>query len=207
MNDTYPFKMMPLPFGVNQLSPYIDGRTVRVHYGRLYRKYVETLNELVSETPELKNKTLEEILSEPEKIPEKKRTKIMRNAGGVYNHQIYFSCLGRRGDTLPPPKLRFALNASFGSFEDFVQKFSEAALSVFGSGYAWLVSGEKGNLMIVTTANQETPLEHGLKPIFCCDVWEHAYFLQYLNQRADYVKSFFNVINWRAAEANLIKAK
>lgn len=204
MEQTYPFEPIKLPFRPNQLSPYIDTRTILVHYNLLYKTYVTNLNEVLSNHSQLQNLTLMQILSNPNKLPEKDRVKIMRNAGGVYNHEMYFMGLTKRGNTLPNAKLRHAINASFGSFDEFKNKFIAAGLSVFGSGYTWLVANKQGNLMIVITANQETPLEHGLMPILCCDVWEHAYFLQYLNRRAEYLNKFFNIINWNFVETNLI---
>ncbi|NLZ45528.1 MAG: superoxide dismutase [Clostridiales bacterium] len=204
MNRTYPFVPIKLPFKANQLSPYIDARTIMVHYNLLYKNYILKLNEELSKHKSLQDLTLEQLLSNPSKLPEKDRVNIMRYAGGVFNHEMYFMSMGMRGDTLPNAKLRSKINNCFGSFNDFKERFIAAGLAVFGSGYAWLVVDKKDNLMIIITANQETPLEHGLKPIMCCDVWEHAYFLQYLNRRADYLNKFFKIINWNSVEKNLM---
>lgn len=206
MKRTYPFEPLPLPYRMGQLSPWLNFRTVSVHYNMHYRKYVNDLNTLLKTQPQLWGLSLEEILSQLSALPEGAAGAIMRSAGGVFNHELYFGLMHRSSETLPSSKLRFALGETFGSMEDFRLKFTNACLSVFGSGYGWLAADKNGRLLIVTTSGQETPLEHGLRPILCCDMWEHAYYLQYQNRRDNYISAFFRVINYKAAEASLMKA-
>jgi Fe-Mn family superoxide dismutase len=191
----YPFQKVPLNFSFSALEPYIDTKTMQVHYERHYNTYVEKLNTYLQDKPALQNLSLEDLIKN---FPND--TEIQHNGGGTYNHALYFSTLR------PAPKSQIIVGLGgrllqsivrdFGSFNTFKDQFSAAANSVFGSGYAWLVQNANKKLSIITTANQDTPLTQNLIPLLCIDVWEHAYYLKYLNERNNYVNNFYNVIDW-----------
>ncbi len=197
--QTYPFQNYPLPYAYDALEPYIDEKTMRLHHDRHLQTYIDNLNKTLADYPKLHSWTLEDLLRNIDFLPVAIQIPVWRNAGGVYNHQLFFQ-------TLKPAE---AGNASleaigpimnyFGGMEAFKEQMTEAALSVFGSGYAWLVMDPQKNIMIMTTANQDTPIAGNLYPLLLVDVWEHAYYLKYYNVRADYVKSWFSIINWQEA--------
>ncbi len=206
MEQTYPFQPQKLPFGVDRLAPLLDRRTILCHYQLHYKKYISQLNSQLKDLPQLHDIPLAKLLSDPSVIPADSREAVIRSAGGVYNHQIYFGCMGRPGDQLPQPKLRLAIGETFGSFEGFKLKFLQACGQMYGSGYVWLASDSGGKLLIAVTKEQESLPQYGLRPVLCCDLWEHAYYLQYLNDRDLYSRNFFRLINWKAAEANYMNA-
>jgi len=202
MSDTYPFTLKPLPYAYNALEPYIGTETMMIHHARLLQNYIKKLNEILKDYPAYQGWTLEELLTNSQKVPEEIRTNLERSAGGVYNHNFFFNQLK------PPSHVNHKINhifydfldEVFNSFQNFKEIFTHFALSVFGSGYAWLVMTEDHLLKFITTANQDTPLPLGLQPILTIDVWEHAYFLDYKNDRAQYIQEWFNVINWDMVE-------
>lgn len=205
-NCYYPFINTPLPYDYNALEPYIDEKTMHIHHDRHLETYIKNLNAALEKSPQLQNKTLEQLIRNASGLPCKIRTVIKNNAGGVYNHRFYFEGLSPDSEKEPGEKLLIAINQCFGNFGNFKQEFKATALSVFGSGYAWLVCG-RGGLRIVTTPNQNSPVENGLSPILCIDVWEHAYYLKHYNLRADYIDDWFNVVNWCRAEELYCKNK
>ena len=192
---TYPFKPKDLPYAYNALHPYLSEEILHYHHDKHYVTYINKLNEIIKNYPNLQNMTLEELLTKSEEIPSEARTSIKNNAGGVYNHELYFDCMNSTDCELPTDKLALAINASFGSIEQFKSEFEAAAINQFGSGYAWLILSDK-RLEIISTPNQDTPIAPTVSPLLCIDVWEHAYYLQYQNRRPDYVKNWFNLINW-----------
>ena len=191
----------PLPYDYGALEPYIDEQTLHLHHDRHLQSYVDNLNKALEPYPELQSLPLEQLLLEADQLPPEKGVAIARNAGGVYNHRFYFECMAPKGADRPGGALAQAIDQSFGSFAAFQQAFTTAAQGVFGSGYGWLVSDRQGQLSILTTANQSTPLTEGLCPILTVDMWEHAYYVKHYNKRPDYLSDWWQVVNWPAAEA------
>ena len=205
MDCRYPFVNTPLKYPYNALEPHIDEKTMILHHDRHLQTYVDKLNDALKKNPCLQKMTLAQLVSSPCKIPENAREEVCQNAGGVYNHRFYFESMTPHGKKLANSALLKKINSCFGSSEKFCDLFAEAALSVFGSGYAWLVA-EKGNLKITTTKNQDTPLCKGELPIISIDVWEHAYYLKHYNQRAKYIEDWFCVADWEMAEKRFARA-
>lgn len=191
----YPFEVEPLPYAYNALEPYLNEEILHFHHDKHYTAYVVKLNELVGNYPNLQNMSLEELLIQTDALPNEAKTSIRNNAGGVYNHELYFACMNSPDCELPTDQLALAIQATFGSIEQFRSAFAAAAINQFGSGYAWLILSN-GKLEILSTPNQDTPISLTVTPLLCIDVWEHAYYLQYQNRRADYVENWFNLINW-----------
>lgn len=200
-NNHYPFINLPLPYGYDALEPFIDEKTMYLHHDRHLQTYIDNLNAALREHPNLQDLSLTQLIRSAYRLPQPLRTAIRNNAGGVYNHRFFFEGLKNPSDDRSSGELADAIAGSFGSLDAFLELFKKAALSVFGSGYAWLVT-DKTKLSIVTTANQNTPIEHGLEPILAIDVWEHAYYLKHYNVRADYIDDWMRIINWKQAEKN-----
>lgn len=191
----YPFEVKELPYHYDALEPYLSKEILEFHHNKHYATYVNKLNEIIKNYPNLQNMTLEQLLTESEHIPSEIRTAIKNNAGGVYNHELYFACMNSADCELPTDRLALAINASFGSIENFKAELSASAINQFGSGYAWLILSNN-KLEIISTPNQDTPIAPTVTPLLCIDIWEHAYYLQYQNRRPDYVANWFNLINW-----------
>ena len=187
---------MALPYDYSSLEPSISKTTLEFHHDKHHQTYVTNLNNALADEKDLRRKSLDEILSNLDKVPENIMAVVTNNGGGVFNHDFYFEALGVPGTTTPSKKLEEAVVKTFGSFDEFQTEFKKAALAQFGSGWAWLVVDADQNLEIVRTANQETPLKDSLKPLLTIDVWEHAYYLDYQNRRADYIDAYFKAINW-----------
>ncbi|MPM93454.1 Superoxide dismutase [Mn] 1 [bioreactor metagenome] len=199
--EHYPFINPPLPYAYSALEPYIDTKTMHIHHDRHLQAYTDNLNKALADKPALQGLTLEQLIMTANRMPPDTGVPISRNAGGVYNHRFYFNGMSPSSTGVPFGELAWAIDESFGSFESFKEKFTAAAMSVFGSGYAWLVCDQGGRLKIITTANQETPLPLRLCPILNIDVWEHAYYLKHYNERAKYIDDWWNVVNWGLANA------
>lgn len=191
----YPFEPIPLPYEYNALEPYLCEEILHLHHDKHYTGYVEKLNDILKNYPNLQNMTLDELLINTDELPNEAKTSIQNQAGGVYNHQLYFSCMNNQECELPTDRIALAINSAFGSIDQFKAELSAAAINQFGSGYAWLILSN-GKLQIIATPNQDTPISLTVTPLLCIDVWEHAYYLQYQNRRADYVENWFNLINW-----------
>lgn len=205
MNDFYKFENLPLPYAFNAMEPFIDAKTMELHHDRHLQTYVNNLNKALESYPELQKLPLEALVAPPESLPAASKAAIKNNAGGVYNHRFYFDGLISAANAKGPSnKLLEDLIKTYGGFDAFKAAFKAAALAVFGSGYAWLVVDDQGNLKIITTANQDTPLTLNLCPILTVDVWEHAYYLKHYNLRADYIDDWFNVVNWDQANKNFL---
>lgn len=200
-----PFTLQPLPFAPDALEPHISQTTVEFHHGKHQQAYVDNLNKALEPYPFFANWSLEQLLLYSSQLPSDIRTSVRRNAGGVYNHQFYWSTMqpAAAPPSMPEGTLMQAMQAFFSSFDAFVAAFKNAAIQVFGSGYAWLVRLQDGSLAIITTANQDTPLPNGLIPGLCIDVWEHAYYLDRQNRRAEYIDHWFALVNWQAVARNL----
>lgn len=201
------FELPPLPYPSDSLEPHIDKATMEIHHGGHHKAYVDNLNKAVAGTP-LESKSIDAIVSDIASVPENIRGPVRNNGGGHWNHSFFWKLLSGKGAKMPEGKLADGINAAFGSFDGFKEKFEAAGLGRFGSGWAWLVSNN-GKLEIVSTANQDNPLMGKAisgaegKPIIGVDVWEHAYYLKYQNKRAAYLKAIWNVIDWNAAAKNL----
>lgn len=184
-----------LPYPADALEPHIDAQTMEIHHGRHHNTYVTKLNEALEGHADLQEKSVEELISNLEAVPESIRTAVRNNGGGHANHSLFWQIMSPNGGGQPSGELAEAIDKKFGSFEQFKEQFTQAALNRFGSGWAWLVVNN-GELEVTSTPNQDSPLMEGKTPILGIDVWEHAYYLKYQNKRPDYVKAFFNVINW-----------
>jgi superoxide dismutase, Fe-Mn family len=190
------FELSPLPYAFNALEPAIDALTMEIHHDKHHAAYVANLNKALETQPELQGKSLEALLSKLDAIPEVVRTAIRNNGGGHANHSLYWEILTPGGSKSPAGSLEKALMAEFGTLDKFTELFSNAGLTRFGSGWAWLAMDGAKKLKIYSTANQDSPLSLGDKPLLPMDVWEHAYYLKYQNRRADYIKAFMSVVNW-----------
>jgi Fe-Mn family superoxide dismutase len=190
------FELRPLPYPTDALEPHIDARTMEIHHGKHHATYVTNLNNALKDQPALASKSLEEILSHLDTVPEAIRTAVRNNGGGHWNHDLFWKLIAPEGSDSPSGELAKALDAAFGNLDEFKAKFKTAALGRFGSGWAWLVANKDGSLAITSTPNQDNPHMEGKYAILGLDVWEHAYYLNYQNRRADYVDAFWNILNW-----------
>lgn len=197
-----PFTLAALPYPASALEPHIDAQTMTIHHDRHHQAYVTGLNAAVAKEPAVAGKSLEDMLRNLGAVPEGIRTAVQNHGGGHYNHMQFWALMAPNAGGAPTGAAAAAISSAFGSFDTFKQQFAQAAASRFGSGWAWL-SDDKGKLVIHSTANQDTPLADGRKPIIGLDVWEHAYYLKYQNRRADYVTAFWNVINWTEVNRRL----
>lgn len=197
--ETYPFVVRPLPYEYDALVPVLDAETLTFHHDKHYKTYVDNLNSALSDYPELQKMSLTELLSDITALPPAIQTAVRNNGGGVYNHELYFDSMREPVGQEPEGALAEAIERDFGSYRQWKEQMKQAAVGKFGSGWAWLVADKDGNLSIVQTSNQDVPDLEEYTPILLVDVWEHAYYLQYQNRRADYVDGWFGLINWRKA--------
>jgi len=192
---TGPFTLPPLPYAYDALEPSFDAETMHLHHDKHHQSYVNNLNAAAAAHPELAGKSVEELISNLASVPDAVRTAVRNNGGGHANHSFWWPTLGK-GGAAPTGELAKAIDAKFGTLSAFQDKLTASAMGVFGSGWAWLVKLPDGTVAIETTPNQDSPLTSGHKPILAIDVWEHAYYLKYQNRRVEYVKAFFQVLNW-----------
>ena len=185
-------KLPQLEYEYNALEPYIDEQTMRIHHSKHHQAYTDNFNKAIENT-DLKDKEPEDIIKNLNKVPESIRTAVRNHGGGYVNHKLFWQILKK--DVKIKGEIEKAILKKFGSFDKFKEEFSNAAMTQFGSGWAWLIVN-KGQLEIVKTPNQDSPLTEGKTPILCIDIWEHSYYLLYKQNRAEYIKNFFNVINW-----------
>ena len=190
------FELKPLPYTTDALEPHIDTKTMEIHHGKHHATYVTNLNNALKDQPELASRTLEELLTHLNEVPETIRTTVRNNGGGHWNHEFFWSLMTPDGSDTPSGDLAKEIDATFGSFAEFKAKLKTAGLGRFGSGWAWLVANRDGSLAIVSTPNQDNPLMEGKYAILGVDVWEHAYYLNYQNRRADYLDAWWSVVNW-----------
>jgi superoxide dismutase, Fe-Mn family len=190
------FEVPALPYAYDALEPHIDEQTMRLHHDKHHQAYVDKANAALEGT-EWADKPVEEVLKNLGSLPADKQTPVRNNGGGHYNHTIFWEIMGPNGGGAPGGALGDAINATFGSFDDFKAKVKEAGVNQFGSGWAWLVHDGSG-LAVVATPNQDNPISQGKTPILGVDVWEHAYYLKYQNRRPDYLDAWWNVVNWDA---------
>ena len=189
-----PYSLPALPYAYTALEPHFDARTMEIHHTKHHNAYIAKVNEAIAGTP-MDALTVEQLISDLSSVPEDKRMIVRNHGGGHYNHSLFWTILAGNGGGKPDGALAAAIDKAFGNFDTFRTKFSEAAMGRFGSGWAWLAVRD-GQLAIESTANQDSPLMEGRTPILGLDVWEHAYYLNYQNRRADYIAAFFNVVNW-----------
>lgn len=194
------FKLPALPYAYDALEPYIDTLTMEIHHDKHHRAYVDNLNKALDAYPALQKEPIEKLLTQIESLPEAIRTAVRNNGGGHYNHSMFWTLMRRGAMEKPRGSLADAIEKRFGHFDAFKEQFNQAAKTVFGSGWAWLVVEYNGNLTIKTTPNQDNPIFQGLKPVLGLDVWEHAYYLKYQNRRPDYISAWWYVVNWDTAE-------
>ena len=192
---TGPFKLPALPYAYDALEPSFDAETMHLHHDKHHQAYINNLNTAVAAHPELAGKSVDELVSNLNAVPEAARAVVRNNAGGHFNHSFWWPTLGKGGPA-PTGELAKAIDTKFGSLPSFQEALTKAAMGVFGSGWAWLAKQPDGTLAIETTPNQDSVLALGHKPVLGIDVWEHAYYLKYQNKRADYVKAYFQVLNW-----------
>mgnify|MGYP002855536802 CR=1 FL=1 len=200
------FEQYKLPYSYDALESVIDALTMETHYSKHHATYTKTFNELV-EKANLVGKSAEEILSSLSEVKDENlRNGLRNNGGGYYNHNLYFSIMSPNGGGKPEGLLAQKINEAFGSFESFKEKITNLALTQFGSGWAWLSLAKDGSLVLSQSANQDNPISLGTgnKPIFCIDVWEHAYYLKYKNLRASYVNAFFDIVDWKVVASLLM---
>lgn len=201
------YSLPKLPYAEDALEPHIDGKTMKIHHDLHHAAYVANANKLLAGEPKLLAMPVNELLADVSKIPMKIRQGVINNAGGHSNHTIFWEIMGPKGGGEPKGELGKAIDAKFESFAKFQAALNDAGMTQFGSGWAWLVANGKGELEIVKRANQDSPYMAGLTPIVGVDVWEHAYYLKYQNKRADYLKAWWNVVNWSAAADRYAAAK
>jgi superoxide dismutase, Fe-Mn family len=190
------FELPDLPYAYDALEPYIDTQTMQLHHDKHHATYVSNLNGAIEKHPELAGKSLEDLLSSLNEVPEDIRMVVRNHGGGTFNHNLFWVFMSPKGGGEPKGALGQAIESTFGSFSAFREGFEKAANSRFGSGWGWLNLKSDGSLVITSTQNQDSPLMEGLNPILGVDVWEHAYYLKYQNRRAEYVSNWWNVVNW-----------
>jgi superoxide dismutase, Fe-Mn family len=197
------YSVPSLPYGYDQLGKYISGDIMRLHHDKHHQAYVDKLNVAIDSAPALKERPLESLLSDLSILPEAVQTAVRNHGGGHYNHSLFWQWMSPDGGGEPKGELAAKINDKYGNFQGFVDEFTTKSLGVFGSGWAWL----QPDMTIITTPNQDTPIMNGLEaPLLGLDVWEHAYYLDYKNKRDDYVKSWWNVVNWDFVEERYSKA-
>jgi Fe-Mn family superoxide dismutase len=198
-----PFELPPLPYAKDALAPYISANTLDFHHGKHHQTYVTTLNNLTKDSP-LASKSLEDIIKGAAADPSK--TTLFNNAGQVWNHNFFWNCMKPGGGGKPTGDVAAAIDNAFGSYEKFAEEFKNACVTQFGSGWGWLAV-ENGTVKVTKTANADLPLVHGQRALLTCDVWEHAYYLDYQNRRPDFVQAFLDhLVNWDFVAGNLAKA-
>ncbi|MFN8447965.1 MAG: superoxide dismutase [Anaerolineae bacterium] len=190
------FELPALPYAKEALEPNIDAQTMEIHHDKHHAAYVNNLNKALEGHADLQSKSVEELLASIDSLPESIRTAVRNNGGGHANHTMFWQIMSPNGGGQPSGELADAINAAFGSFDNFKQQFAAAGAGRFGSGWAWLLVAPDGTLSITSTANQDSPLMEGKKAVLGLDVWEHAYYLKYQNRRPDYIAAWWNVVNW-----------
>jgi len=196
-------KLPPLPFARDALIPHISAETLDYHHGKHHQAYVNNVNKALEGTSGAAGKSIEDVLRDIESVPEEKRQAVINNGGGHANHSLFWQIMSPSGGGEPSGDLGKDIKTVFGGFSEFKERFSNAAATRFGSGWAWLAVGSDGSLKVYSTPNQDSPYMQGDTPIIGLDVWEHAYYLNYQNRRPDYIAAFFKNVDWKAAEARL----
>jgi Fe-Mn family superoxide dismutase len=199
------YKLPKLPYAYNALEPYIDARTMEIHYTRHHQAYTNKLNEALEKHPETAERPIEELLANLDAVPEDIRASVRNYGGGYWNHSFFWAVMGpadANATAGPSGVMNDAIDKTFGNFPSFKEEFTKTASGLFGSGWTWLVLDENGKLAITSTLNQDSPLTKHQKPLLCLDVWEHAYYLKYQNRRQEYIENWWNVVDWAAVGKN-----
>jgi Fe-Mn family superoxide dismutase len=195
------YELPQLPYAYNALEPHIDARTMEIHHTKHHQTYISKVNDAIQGTA-LEQKSVEDLISDLDAVPENIRGAVRNNGGGHANHSLFWQSMGPGKGGAPSGSLAQAIDSAFGSFDKFKEAFTQAGLTRFGSGWAWLIS-DGGKVAVTSTANQDSPLMEGKKPLLGLDVWEHAYYLNYQNRRPDYIGAFWNVVDWDAVASRL----
>ena len=190
------FTLPPLPYPANALEPHIDTKTMEIHHGKHHQAYVDNLNKALDGHPDLQAMSIDDLMRNLSKVPDAIKAPVRNNGGGHSNHSMFWQIMGPGAGGQPTGEVADAIKSTFGDFAAFQAKLKDAALTQFGSGWAWLVVDKGGKLQVVKTPNQDTPLSDGHTPVLGVDVWEHAYYLKYQNRRPDYIDAWWNVVNW-----------
>ena len=190
------YELPPLPYPKDALEPFIDAQTMEIHHDKHHAAYVANVNKALAGKPDLEMKTVEQLISSLDAVPAEIRATVRNNGGGHANHSMFWKLMTPKAGGPPSGKLADDIKAAFGGLDAFKEKFEAAGVGRFGSGWAWLIVNKAGKLEVVSTPNQDNPIMEGNKPVLGCDVWEHAYYLKYQNRRADYLKAWWNVVNW-----------
>lgn len=201
------FDLPVLPYDFQALEPVIDARTVEIHYTKHHATYLKNLNTALEKYPQFYGKSLESLIAALDLVPEDIRTAVRNNGGGVYNHDLYWKSMSPNAGGRPVGTLAAQIDKTFGDFDSFKSAFEKAGLTRFGSGYAWLSAKADGALVLHSTANQDSPVQENLIPLLVVDVWEHAYYLNYQNRRADYLSRWWEVVDWQGAEKRYLAIK
>jgi superoxide dismutase, Fe-Mn family len=199
------YELPPLSYPFNALEPHIDAKTMEIHHDKHHQAYITNANNALKDHPDLAAKPVDELIADLSQVPESIRTVVRNNAGGHSNHSFFWKIIGPNAGGAPKGKLADAINSTFGSFDAFKEKLQASGAGRFGSGWAWLVVN-KGKLEVTSTPNQDSPIMESQKPVIGVDVWEHSYYLLYQNRRPDYLKAWWNVVNWDQAEKNFTAA-
>ncbi len=193
------YTLPALPYALNALEPHIDAKTMEIHHTKHHQAYINNVNNALKGKADLESKSVEDLIANLAAVPEDIRNVVRNNGGGHANHSLFWTIIGPYAGGVPTGNVAAAINKTFGSFDAFKEKFAQAATTRFGSGWAWL-SLKDGALEISSTANQDSPIMEGKKPLLGIDVWEHAYYLNYQNRRPDYIAAFWNIVNWAEVE-------
>jgi Fe-Mn family superoxide dismutase len=192
------YELPPLPYPFDALEPHIDAKTMEIHHDKHHQAYITNANNALKDYSDLAAKPVEELIANLSAVPESIRTAVRNNAGGHANHSFFWKIMGPKAGGEPKGKLADAIKSTFGGFDQFKEKLQAAGAARFGSGWAWLVLNKQGKMEIISTPNQDNPIMDGHRPVLGVDVWEHAYYLKYQNRRPDYLKAWWNVVNWAA---------
>jgi len=190
------YTLPPLPYDYAALEPHIDAKTMEIHYTKHHQTYITNLNNALKDHPQLQGKTIEDLISHLDSVPEAIRAAVRNNGGGHANHSLFWQLMKSGGGGEPTGALAQAIGAELGGFSTFKEAFGKAGLTRFGSGWAWLIAGKDGKLAVTSSPNQDSPVMEGQTPLLGLDVWEHAYYLKYQNRRADYITAWWNTLNW-----------
>ncbi len=190
------YELPKLPYAYDALEPHIDARTMEIHYTKHHQTYITNLNNALKDKPELAAKPVQEVIGDLSAVPEDIRTVVRNNGGGHANHSFFWQIMAPNAGGNPSGKIADEINSSFGGLDGFKEKIAAAGAGRFGSGWAWLIKNKSGKLEVTSTPNQDSPLMDGNTPLLGVDVWEHAYYLKYQNRRPDYIKAWWNVVNW-----------
>jgi Fe-Mn family superoxide dismutase len=196
------YTLPPLPYAPDALEPHIDKQTMEIHHGKHHQTYINNLNAALEKHPDLQTKSVEDLIRGINTVPEDIRTAVRNNGGGHANHSMFWQIMGPHAGGQPTGAIADAITSSFGGFDAFKEQVAKAGAGRFGSGWAWVID-QGGKLVIESTANQDSPLMEGKKPVLGIDVWEHAYYLKYQNRRPDYISAWWNVVNWNEVNKRL----